>query len=99
MAAMLRGFGAVRGTGAAINVDQCGFRPTYVKLFNTSGTVTLEWTASMASAAGFKSLNHDTAQHAVLTSLGVTPYATGFTIGADTDVNVSGEDIHWIAFG
>ncbi len=35
---------------------------------------------------------------ALITTLGITPVFNGFTIGADTDVNVSAETINWVAF-
>lgn len=34
---------------------------------------------------------------ALITSLGITPFFNGFTIGADTDINVSAETINWVA--
>jgi hypothetical protein len=36
---------------------------------------------------------------AVITSLGITPDSRGFTIGLDTDLNVTSEQLHWIAIG
>jgi hypothetical protein len=60
----------------------------------SGGLCTLEWNTAMPNASGFKTLPHDTAQFAFLTSNGITPLANGFTIGADTDLNVSGELIY-----
>lgn len=91
--------GSVTGTGAALDVTKLGFRPRYVKLWNVAsgGLCTLEWIDQMADASGFKELNHDDTQRSVLTSNGITPLSNGFTIGADTDLNVDGEVIHFMA--
>lgn len=91
--------GSVLGTGSALNVTVVGFRARKVKIMNVAsgGLCTLEWQESMADASGFKELNHDTAQRSFITSNGITPLANGFTIGADTDLNVSGELIHFEA--
>ena len=105
---MSKGFietGSVAGTGASINVS-LGFTPIYVRVVNedSSGLATMEWFEGMADAEGFKSVA--AAGNSMVTSLGITPYAgtiggvgKGFTIGADTDVNVSAEDLHWLAMG
>ncbi len=89
--------GAVVGTGSAINVRTVGFRPKTVKVINAGGLVTALWTDKMADAAAWKELNHDTAQRAFVTSDGITPLSDGFTIGADSDINASGEQIYFIA--
>jgi len=83
--------GGVYGTGSTINVDTVGFRPKLVRVtnVNASGLVRLEWFRGMADAHGVKTAIDGTIS--VLTSLGITPRANGFSIGADTDVNVSGE--------
>lgn len=75
---------------------------------------TLEWFTGMAAAAGLKgkSIADNGATSALsqeyVTSGGITAYAgsdtpgseasPGFTIGADSDINASGETILWIAF-
>lgn len=89
--------GTLAGTGAAITVD-IGFRPRYVKVWNVAagGLCTLEWTQTMPDAYGFKEVTAGTKSY--ITSLGITPLANGFTLGADTDVNVSGETVHFVAF-
>ena len=64
---------------------------------HTHGPGTL---ADAASAAG-SSHNHvftgGASDVAYITSLGVTPLYNGFTIGADTDVNVVAEELQWVA--
>jgi hypothetical protein len=104
--------GTVEGTGAAINVS-CGFTPRYVKLFNLddAGALapTLEWFEGMDAASGIKNLkiadNGTTgkAVNALVTTNGISTYAgsstasKGFTIGADGDINASGETILYMA--
>lgn len=104
--------GTVTGTGAAINVS-LGWQPDYVKVMNIADAGNLdpiiEWTSDMPAAAGMKFLrivdNATTANksHAYVTSNGITAYAgsasagEGFTIGADADLNATGEKIVWIA--
>jgi hypothetical protein len=87
--------GSVTGTGAALNVRTVGFRPRKVELINKSSSDKLTWTESMADAAGHKQVAAGTSSF--ITSLGITPLSDGFTIGADTDLNVSGEDVYWTA--
>jgi len=74
---------------------------------------TIEWFEGMTAAYGLKNLRQavdegGTATYSVvneiITSLGISQYAgaagsnsEGFTIGADTDLNVSGETIVYIA--
>lgn len=95
--------GTVEGTGAAINIS-CGFRPAYVKILNIDGLAELEWTDSMPAAAGTKRVTAGTMS--LIASGGISQFdgtiadvGAGFTIGADADVNVSGETIHYLAIG
>lgn len=106
--------GTVEGTGAAINVS-CGFTPVYVKLVNIDDAgglaPTLEWFSGMGAGDALKTLKivdsgtTANASSQIITSLGIDTYAgsasaaKGFTIGADTDVNVSGETILYLAIG
>ena len=94
--------GTVEGTGATINIS-CGFKPSVVVLKNADGAARLEWDDSMPDASGMKTVAAGT--YSYITTLGITPYegavgsaSWGFTIGADTDVNVSAETIHWEAY-
>jgi len=95
--------GTVEGTGSAIDVP-LGFTPKAVDIYNIDGDVILKWNDKMPDASGMKTIAAGTTAH--ITSNGVTPYAgasasaaVGFTIGADTDVNVSAETICWEARG
>lgn len=97
--------GTQDGTGAAIIIE-LGWVPDYVKVQNWEAAdfASLEWFKGMADAAAIKQA---TSTSSLLTTLGITPYQgsgtagaqkkKGFTIGADTDVNVSGESITWVA--
>lgn len=88
--------GRVTGTGALITVEtRQGDTPIAVRLFNEDGLATAEWTESMGDGAAVKRITDGTMT--VLTTTGITPVAGGFTIGADADLNVAGEVIHWVA--
>lgn len=87
--------GSFAGTGSAIDISTVGFRPNRVRLLNVTGLATLEWTESMADAAGLKEVTDGT--KSFITSNGVTPLAAGFRLGADGDMNVSTEVVHYIA--
>lgn len=92
------------GTAAAISIT-CGFKPRYVKVFNvtaaSTGLVSMEWVEGMTAAHGIKTYDEGTSETGItkLTSLGITVSDRGFTIGLDTDLNVTSEQLHWIALG
>ncbi|RMH42398.1 MAG: hypothetical protein D6688_10240 [Alphaproteobacteria bacterium] len=106
--------GSVTGTGSALTVE-LGFSPDYVKVYNDADAAglapTLEWWAGMADGSALKSLsiadNGTTARKSTekITANGISAFAgddttgAGFTIGADTDVNASGETIYYVAVG
>lgn len=97
--------GTQDGTGAAITIE-LGWVPDYVLVQNWEATDfgSLLWVKGMADAAAIKQL---TSTGSLLTTLGISLYQgsgvtgsikrKGFIIGADTDVNVSGESITWVA--
>ncbi len=101
--------GKVTGTGSAISVE-LGFTPTAVKLVNAGGLVLLDWQSSMGDAAGLKTVQGTPVVISMVTTDGVSVLeqreldvaspdsVRGFQIGADSDVNASGEIIHWQAF-
>jgi len=74
-----------------------GFKPRYVGVFNVTSGDQYEWFEGMAAASALKRVTAGTAS--IITTLGVTVSATGFTVGLDTDVNVTSEQISWIALG
>lgn len=104
--------GSVAGTGAAINVS-IGFKPRYVKVYNPNDAgalyPTVEWWEGMAAGHGLKLLKvvdsgaTGNASQNKITANGISQYAgaataaDGFTIGADADLNVNGETVHYIA--
>lgn len=112
-AANLVAVGSVEGTGASINVECGFVpRYVKVFNYDDVGNLfcTVEWWSGMTAAHGLKTTsitdNATTTNKSSekLTSLGISEYAgssgsnsEGFTIGADTDVNASGETIFYIA--
>ena len=84
------------GTAAAI-VITTGFKPRYVKVQNETSRDSYEWYEGMADAEAVKSVAAGTST--LITTLGITVSASGFTIGLDTDVNVTSEQISWLAIG
>lgn len=104
--------GSVEGTGGAIDVP-LGWVPDYVKLFNYDDAgglaPTLEWWKGMADGHGLKGLGvaddgtTGNASQAKVTANGISAFAgdgdtaPGFTIGADADLNASGETIFYVA--
>jgi hypothetical protein len=87
--------GSFLGTGAAINIRSVGFRPRSVHIWNLSGLATGVWLEGMADASAFKEVTAGT--KSLVTSDGITPLSDGFTLGADTDLNVSGELVRFEA--
>ncbi len=93
-------YGTYTGTGSAISVT-LGFRPVFVWLINTEGNCFLTWTANMGDGAGQKVADSGagTTDVSTIASGGITATSRGFTIGADADLNVDGEDGVFIAIG
>lgn len=87
--------GAVVGTGADLDVKTVGFRPRSVHLINQSSADEMWWHSHMADASAFKRVTAGTGS--IITTLGITPLAAGFRLGADTDLNVAGETVLWEA--
>ncbi len=91
--------GSLLGTGASRDVKTVGFRPKKVVVTNITGSseAQLEWTDAMPDASAVKTAAAGT--RTFITTLGITPLADGFTLGADTDVNVDTEKVYWEAWG
>lgn len=87
--------GSFVGTGANIDIDSVGFKPRSVKIVNRTGLARLYWNEAMPDASGDKTITDGT--QSFITTLGVTPRASGFRVGADTDVNVASELCYWEA--
>lgn len=87
------------GTVAAYNFDDIGFQPRYVRVINTAATGgAIEWIEGMSAANGYKIKSADGVA-ALITSLGITVNSRGFTFGLDTDLNVTSEQVYFIALG
>jgi len=85
------------GTAAAITIT-CGFKPRYVKVQNLAATgSTSEWYEGMADASAVKRVT--AGDMTVPTTLGITVAEDGFVIGLDTDLNVTSEQLSWMAMG
>jgi len=87
-------------TAAAHDVN-CGFQPKHVTVYNETSRDSIEWNDTMADAEGFKRVAAGTGTF--ITSLGITPLdngtTKGFRIGLDTDINVTNEQVSWVARG
>ena len=89
--------GAVIATGSAMDIDTVGFRPRLVRVVNAgaTGKSRLEWFRGMADDSAVKTITNGTVS--VVTSDGITPRANGFTLGADANVNIADEIVHFEA--
>lgn len=87
----------VTATNAALTVE-CGFRPVSVRVQNNSNQVMAEWSDNLADAYAYKTIADGT--RSAVTSAGITPTSTGFTLGALADVNdTTTELLHVEAWG
>lgn len=84
------------GTAAAITLTT-GFKPRWVKVLNVTSGDEYEWMEGMADASAMKRVTAGTSS--IITTLGITVSESGFIIGLDTDVNVTSEQLSWIAVG
>jgi hypothetical protein len=88
------------GTAAAFSITT-GFKPRHVKIVNVDGLCMEEWYEGMADASAVKTVDSGagTTDIVKITSNGITVSSTGFTVGLDTDINVTSEQLSWIAMG
>ena len=84
------------GTVAAVTIT-CGFKPRYVRVVNQTSGDEYEWFYGMTAAHAIKRVAAGTC--AATTSLGITVAEHGFTIGLDTDIVYTSEQLRWIAIG
>lgn len=84
------------GTVAAYEFET-GFLPKYVKVSNVTSRDQLEWFEGMAADSAIKTVAAGT--RTLITSNGITVSSRGFTLGLDTDVNVTSEQVSWLALG
>ena len=91
--------GEIDGTGSAISIN-CGFKPYFVQVFNIDGNCFASHCFFEADAAMQKTVDSGggTTDVSYVTSGGITLTANGFSIGTDGDLNVSGEELQWVAF-
>jgi hypothetical protein len=87
--------GAFDGTGADLEIRKVGFRPNRVVVHNVEGLCKAEWSHCMADDSALKTITDGTISH--ITTNGITPLSDGFALGADTDLNVSGESGWFVA--
>ena len=83
------------GTAAAFTITT-GFKPRYVKVVNVDSGDMIEWYEGMAAASACKTVGA-TGVRTKITSLGITVSENGFTVGLDTDINVTNEQISYVA--
>lgn len=88
--------GSLKLGGTAYNIRTVGFRPRKVEVINSDGLCKAEWNKSMPDAYMVKTVTDGTISYA--SANGITPLSDGFTIGADADINVDGEQVHWTAW-
>lgn len=84
------------GTVAATRI-YTGFRPRVVRVYNVTSRDQMEHFEGMTAAHGLKMVAAGT--RTIVTSNGITIHDDGFTIGLDTDVLVTSEQISWEAVG
>jgi hypothetical protein len=87
--------GSFSGTGAQLDIRTIGFRPKAVKLINQTGLATAEWHEGMPDASMSKRVTAGTMTFPVAN--GITPLSDGFRLGADADMNVAAEVVHYEA--
>ena len=86
------------GTVAAYTFT-LGFKPRYVRVINSAATGgSFEWFEGMADDSAIKRLAADGVQ-SLVTSNGITVSDTGFILGLDTDINVTSEQVSFVAIG
>ena len=89
--------GAFRGTGADIDLKTVPFRPHRVQLMNLDSADQGQWQQGMDDGSMLKTLAAG-ASSLVTGGNGITPLSQGFRLGADADLNVVGEEVHFTAW-
>lgn len=86
------------GTVAAYTFT-LGFKPRYVRVINSAATGgSFEWFEGMANDSAIKRKAADGVE-SLVTSNGITVSDNGFTLGLDTDINVTSEQVSFVAIG
>lgn len=103
MSSVMARTGVVIGTGGAFDVkaDKVGFRPSKVALNNLTRKTKAIWLDSMPDASAQLEIDSGagTMDISTIATAGITPLATGFTIGNNADMNTSGDEIHFECWG
>ena len=90
--------GRYLATGTAVAFDiTTGFKPRYVRVVNVDDRTMMEWYEGMTDAHAIQTAADNA--RTILTALGITPLADGFTIGLDAVVNVQNKQLSWMAIG
>ena len=84
------------GTAAEF-VITVGFQPRYVHVSNQTPGADLTWYEGMAAASAEKRVT--AGDKTLITTLGITVAAKSFTVGLDTDTNITSEQVNWLAIG
>lgn len=84
------------GTVAAYTFT-LGFRPRYVHLINNTSGDEVVYIEGMPAASGHKRVAAGTGAN--ISSNGITVSDTGFIFGLDTDLNVTSEQVSFVALG
>ena len=84
------------GTVAAFTITT-GFKPLFVEVMNCTSGDEYKWAHGMAAASAFKRIAAGTGS--IITTLGITQLAYGFTVGLDADICYTSEQLTWVAIG
>jgi hypothetical protein len=81
---------AIVGTGADLTVSKIGFCPRKIEIINRTDPGFAFWVEGMPDDSMAKQVDGTSS---FVTSDGITPTDDGFELGADTDINVDGEQL------
>jgi len=75
-----------------------GFKPRYVQVVNVgaTGLAKLEWWEGMADGTALLTITNGTMS---ISTDGIEILSYGFTVEVNTDVNITNEQLSWIAMG
>jgi hypothetical protein len=89
----------VADPAVALDFDDIGFTPSYVKVMNVNNGAILEHVSGMADASALllKKGSSDTYAPALVTENAITLTDRGFTLGVETSVNIATHVLYVIA--
>jgi hypothetical protein len=86
--------GSFNSTGALVTIE-LGWKPRAVMMWGS--TASGNWGEDMADDSAYKRVTAGTGS--TVTSNGITPTSTGFTVGTDSDLNPSSSVVvHYVAW-